>query len=107
MGIYDREYYREGPSFLGTLAQQGRVCRWLLGINILCFILQIATATREPRPDNPFTDALLLNVDRVLHGEVWRLLTYAFLHSPDSIWHILFNMLFLYWFGRRFAQVFE
>ena len=35
MGIYDREYYRrEGPSFLGSLANQGAVVKWLVGINI-------------------------------------------------------------------------
>jgi len=38
-------------------------------------------------------------VDKVLHGEVWRLLTYAFLHSTSAIDHILWNMLFLFWFG--------
>jgi hypothetical protein len=27
------------------------------------------------------------------------LLTYSFLHDPTTIWHILFNMLFLWWFG--------
>jgi membrane associated rhomboid family serine protease len=35
----------------------------------------------------------------VLQGQVWRLLTYSFLHSPTSLWHILINMLFLWWFG--------
>src|SRR5205085_2886746 len=35
----------------------------------------------------------------VKHGQVWRLLTAAFLHSTSSLWHILFNMLFLWWFG--------
>jgi membrane associated rhomboid family serine protease len=31
--------------------------------------------------------------------QIWRLVTYMFLHSPDMIFHILFNMLSLYWFG--------
>jgi len=30
----------------------------------------------------------------------WTLLTYMFLHY--DFWHILFNMLWLYWFGRIF-----
>jgi len=34
-------------------------------------------------------------------GHVWQLLTYAFLHDPGRILHILFNMLMLYWFGRE------
>jgi len=32
----------------------------------------------------------------------WTLLTYMFLHK--DIWHILFNMLWLYWFGTIFLQ---
>ncbi len=32
----------------------------------------------------------------------WTLITYAFLHG--SIWHILFNMLALYWFGVRVEE---
>jgi membrane associated rhomboid family serine protease len=31
---------------------------------------------------------------------LWQLVTYMFLHSVESPFHILFNMLFLYWFGR-------
>ena len=32
-------------------------------------------------------------------GYLWQLITYAFLHA--GIIHIIFNMLFLYWFGRE------
>ncbi|RJE72689.1 rhomboid family intramembrane serine protease [Reichenbachiella sp. MSK19-1] len=34
----------------------------------------------------------------------WTLLTYAFAHSLSSIFHILFNMLVLYWFGRLIVE---
>jgi len=34
--------------------------------------------------------------------EPWTLLTYMFLHF--DFWHILFNMLWLFWFGRIFLQ---
>lgn len=40
-----------------------------------------------------------LETRKVLHGQVWRLLTCAFCHERSTPWHILFNMLFLYWFG--------
>jgi len=102
MGIYDREYIREGPSFLGSFAERGLICKWLIGINVGVFILQLITKTTDPLSgvsQEPVTDALLLNSARVLHGEVWRLLTYAFLHDTLSPMHILFNMLFLWWFG--------
>jgi membrane associated rhomboid family serine protease len=101
MGIYDREYYRrEGPSFLGSLANTGVVCKWLIGINVGVFVLQILLR------DTGFTDALWLDPVAVVHGEVWRLLTYAFLHDVTSLYHIVFNMLFLWWFGTDIEDVY-
>lgn len=35
----------------------------------------------------------------------WSLVTYAFLHA--GVFHILFNMLWLYWFGRLFLYLFS
>jgi membrane associated rhomboid family serine protease len=99
MGIYDRDYVRrEGITFLGSFTERGRVCKWLIGINVAVFIVQVLT---RPDPDHLgwFTDALALDVQKVLHGQIWRLLTYSFLHDPGAILHILFNMLFLWWFG--------
>jgi len=43
----------------------------------------------------------LLDIEKVLYGQVWRLFTYAFLHSQQSVTHILFNMLILYMAGRK------
>jgi membrane associated rhomboid family serine protease len=49
----------------------------------------------------------------VMHGAIWQLVTYLFLHSPDGLGHIVFNMLTLWMFGapveetwgtRRFLQ---
>jgi membrane associated rhomboid family serine protease len=34
----------------------------------------------------------------------WTIITYAFAHSLQDIFHILFNMLFLYWFGKLFVE---
>jgi membrane associated rhomboid family serine protease len=99
MGINDRDYVRkEGPSFLGAFVERGTICKWLIGINVAVFIVQLVTS--DPGADGPFTQALLLDVNKVVfHGEVWRLITHAFLHTPRSVWHIIFNMLFLWWFG--------
>ena len=99
MGINDRDYVRrDGPSFLGSFVDRGTICKWLIGINVVVFVIQLLTGVRGGH--SPFTDALELNVDRVVfHGEVWRIITHAFLHSPDDPFHILFNMAFLWWFG--------
>ncbi|OYW24701.1 MAG: hypothetical protein B7Z55_01445 [Planctomycetales bacterium 12-60-4] len=50
------------------------------------------------------TDSLVdqwfsMKVSAVLQGQVWRLLTYAFLHNRFDLLHILFNMLGLWFFG--------
>ena len=34
----------------------------------------------------------------------WTIITYAFVHSLTDIFHILFNMLALYWFGKLFVE---
>jgi membrane associated rhomboid family serine protease len=111
MGIYDREYYRrEGPGFLGSITERGKVCKWLILANVVCFVIQLLTMTSQPifpgfessptvREPGWFHDWFILDVNKVLHGEVWRLLTYAFLHDENGLVHILFNMLFLWWFG--------
>ena len=42
----------------------------------------------------------------VRQGQIWRLLTCAFCHDRFSVFHILFNMLFLYWFGRMLEPLY-
>lgn len=40
-----------------------------------------------------------LDTAKVMRGQVWRVITCAFCHNRTGIFHILFNMLALYWFG--------
>lgn len=42
-----------------------------------------------------------LDTGKVLEGQIWRVVTCGFLHSRHSIWHLIINMLFLFWFGER------
>ena len=47
----------------------------------------------------------ILSVPSSLHALLlrpWTIITYMFVHK--DIWHILFNMLWLYWFGRIFLE---
>ena len=99
MGINERDYVRrDSRGFLRSLTDRGEVCKWLIGINIGVFVLQMLAHGNQS--NDPITDALLLDADRVVyHGEIWRLLTHAFLHDPGDFFHILFNMLALWWFG--------
>jgi membrane associated rhomboid family serine protease len=112
MGIYDRDYYRhEGPSYIGSFMERGKVCKWLVIINVVCFVLQIFSPELSPAVQDEsgeaqfapqqqkqiLTEIFDLDAKAVSEGQVWRLLTYAFLHG--GFMHILFNRLFLWWFG--------
>jgi membrane associated rhomboid family serine protease len=110
MGIYDRDYYRrEGPSFLGSITERGQVCKWLIVINAVVFVLQLITLQRVrglPAEEGEITIWLQLDPKRVLQGEVWRLLTYAFLHSSNAWAHILVNMVVLWWAGSQIEEIY-
>ncbi len=152
MGIYDREYYRrEGPSFLGSFTDQGKACKWIIGVNVVLFVAQILSPSvtnwldlrvgnvavanlsddeiarhfgfgpQQMRGMDPAQKKELFNELRqqweaesesfsgpgVLQGQVWRLLTYSFLHSVGGMpWHIVFNMLFLWWFGHEMEEMY-
>src|SRR5262249_24958327 len=109
MGIYDRDYARrDAPAGSRPFVESGSAMRWLLGINIGVFILQLFTTSTQGRHAAPdpysFTNFFLLDTPRAWHGEVWRLLTYGFLHSTDFPLHIVFNMLALWFTGRAIEE---
>jgi membrane associated rhomboid family serine protease len=39
-------------------------------------------------------------------GQIWRLVTSGFCHDRYGLWHILFNMLLLCWFGQRLERMY-
>ncbi len=112
MGIYDRDYYRkEGPSFLDYFTSSGQVCKWLVVIHVVVYIVQLVTL--NPRPGfgeeryGPFTSYLAMKPEQVFeHFQVWRLFTGMFLHGPENWLHIIWNMLFLWWFGRDLEDLY-
>lgn len=104
MGIYDREYYRrEGPSFLEAFAGRGQACKWLIMLNVGIYLIQVLTTPRGMRY-GPFDEIFWLNPLDVRQGQIWQLLTYAFLHGGPM--HLLFNMLFLWWFGSDVEDIY-
>ena len=67
--------------------------RRLLVANLLVFLIQ-KTLLVAPR----YLDAFGFDPMQAWQ-QPWTFVTYMFLHSPDSIFHILFNMLALWMFG--------
>lgn len=66
----------------------------LLIVTVSIYIIQLL-----PGFGAVFTDAMGLNPVAVVHGQIWRLLTYGFLHDTSSPMHIMMNMLGLWMFG--------
>lgn len=79
-------------------------------VNVLVFlILSVVTlVTTLFKFSVPFYDSSFIEVSSnidVLVKHPWTVLTYMFVHY--NLWHILFNMLILYWFGQLFLSYFN
>ncbi len=135
MGIQNRDYYRESPSKSDSLGS-APVVKYLIIANVVVFLAQIFVVRevspqeqfRNRNPDFvndfPENDVKLrrhlpkvkepivqewfeLDSEKVVYrGQVWRLLTHAFCHDRLAIFHILINMLCLYWFGTTLESMY-
>lgn len=106
MGFQDRDYYREESEWGGESGvRMGRVSSWVTRLVILNVALY-------------FADALLADQGHwIMQGmslrpntwseplSWWRFVTYAFAHSPQSVGHLVCNMLGLWMFGRQVETV--
>lgn len=105
MPIWDRPYM-QGPSPTVPLKVRMRawsVTKWLIVINVVAFLAQAVSARTFL---GQFIAGWLYNhPDHVVtSGCLWQPLTSAFLHG--GVWHILWNMLFLYWFGSELERIY-
>lgn len=69
-----------------------------VGLIAVCVLLFALTTGDDPRGQLLY-ELFKNNPDAVRHGELWRLLTYALLHSRATLTHLLVNMLSLYSLG--------
>ena len=77
--------------------------KWLVIVNCAIFVLELLlpglkiVSTRDIELTFGLVPGLI-----VLHGYVWQVVTYAFLHA--GTFHLLFNMLTLWMFGSQFEM---
>ncbi len=96
MGIYDRDYYREQrPGF--SVRAPSTIVGILIAINVAVFFANgLLTGTA-----NQISYWLSAHGDTLTKPWMWwQLLTYGFVHSPNNLRHIIFNMLGLFFLGR-------
>jgi membrane associated rhomboid family serine protease len=99
MGIWDE---------IKLVFRNGSNLTRLIYINIAVFVLLTIVAVIGFLLNNPEISGKALDLFSVpasvnaLLLRPWTLFTYMFTHK--DIWHILFNMLWLYWFGKIFLE---
>jgi membrane associated rhomboid family serine protease len=90
--LEDRDYMRQpeyGPRVSFTVA--------LLIVNAIVFVGEWV-AVRTPHAADFIGTYLSLSLPGLKSGYVWQLLSFQFLHA--NIWHLLFNSLAIFFFGR-------
>ncbi|HLK38049.1 MAG TPA: rhomboid family intramembrane serine protease [Polyangiaceae bacterium] len=77
-----------------------------LAVQNLMLIVVAGTAIvwvlSSSRPES--VERLVLDVDAVRHGEVWRLVTFLFIPPTRSSWLILIDLYFTWWIGSTLEQ---
>lgn len=114
MGISSRDYVRESSGRNRGFGDDTPGCKWLIIITGVVFLLQLVVTHPVGDPElrafgvreSYLNDWFELSLNEIRYGQIWRFVTYAFLHDRDSIWHLVFNMLGLWWFGSEMERLY-
>lgn len=99
MGIQDRAYWRE--------PRKPRLAARLVPSAASAIIVATATVWVAQVLGGPsVTNFLAASPDGLRKLQVYKLVTAFFAHDPLSVWHVAWNMLFLYFFGRELEQIY-
>jgi len=95
MALSDRYYMRESY-------HPPNVSTWLIFVLIGAFLIQCILLVYF---GISFNEHLALSRAGLLHGKIWQLFTFQFLHAAPMPFHVLFNCLGVYFFGRRVEEI--
>ena len=78
------------------------VVKALIAVNCAVYLVQ---ALVDSPGHQPFASIFALTPEAVWeHGEIWQVASYMWLHSRESVLHLLFNMFALWMFGSQVAS---
>jgi len=98
MGLYDREYYREERSGMFLGGDRTMVTNLII-VNVVIYIVDLLL-------DGALQNHLEVHADLFRHPwDAWQLLTAGFVHSRNA-WHVLINMVVLFFFGRDVETIY-
>ena len=69
--------------------------RWIVIGNVVVYVLMLLTM----RTDASAVSFLYLNGSKVLHGELWRIVTFIFVPTSSSPFWLAISLYFYYWIG--------
>jgi len=73
--------------------------------NLILFVVGGMGVLWLVRRMNPYVEErLTLDIDAVLHGEVWRLVTFLAIPPPWSMWWVLIGLYMAWWIGSGLEQ---
>jgi membrane associated rhomboid family serine protease len=98
MALYDRSYMREDPH-----KRAFSPLVWLLIITTGIYLLQ-SILSLFSGAGSFLVRFFALRGDLILDGYLWTPLTYAFLHDVSSPFHLIFNMLLVFFIGRTVQE---
>jgi membrane associated rhomboid family serine protease len=96
MSLADRNYMREDY-------HAPRASTILIGVLIAAFLVQCLLLVYA---NTHLARNFGLTLSGLKSGKIWQLLTFQFLHSVPWPWHVLFNCLGLFFFGRPIEERF-
>jgi membrane associated rhomboid family serine protease len=77
------------------------VLTWLISAIVAGFVLQVVLKSPWLSAGNRLEEFFGLSTNGLRHGWVWSLFTHSFLHSTGFIFHVIGNVLALYFLGRE------
>ena len=102
--LYDRSYMRSREETPSSPIKRASAVTILLIVTIGVFVLEQVVNTSFPGAGEEgnflIREWLALSTENFKELKVWTVLSYAFLHSSSTIWHIVGNMLGLFFIGR-------
>ena len=76
------------------------LCLTLIFINVAIFLVQAIIEVHGSKETRLVVqDYFCLSAEGLANGHVWQIFTYQFMHAAPSPWHLLFNMIALFFFG--------
>jgi membrane associated rhomboid family serine protease len=97
---------RGGPASTFGFPPFTRGVKTLIIANVAVYLVMMLSRLTMPGLAAFAADYFYLRPVAVMHGQIWQLVTYSFLHDPQSVMHLLFNMLGLWMFGAQFEMDF-